>query len=76
MITLDGELALEKSQSTASLRSDQKSFGYLQIIRNWIQLSPLTFKFRHVSSHHTNHVLYDNLDWWGKMNNKMDDKAN
>ena len=74
-IALDGELALEQSQSTTPLSANQKSFDYLQIIWNWIRPSPLTFTFRHVSGHQTDHVLYDNLDWWGKMNNKMDDKA-
>ena len=74
-ISLDSKLALEQSQSTAPLSSDQKSFDYLQIIWNWIQLYPLTFKFRHVIGHQTDHILYNNLDWWGTMNNKMDERA-
>ena len=74
-IALDSELALEQSQSTVPLSADQKSFDCLQIIQNWIRLSPLNFKFRHVSGHQTDHLFYDNLDWRGKMNNKMNAKA-
>ena len=74
-IALDGESALEQSQSTAPLSADQKSFDYLQVIWRWIRLSPLTFKFRHVSGHQTDHVLYNKLDWWGEMNEKMDFNA-
>lgn len=59
---------MEQRKSTAPMITDQKSFEYLQIIQNWIQLSPLTLKFRHVSSNQTDYALYDNLDWWEKMN--------
>ena len=74
-IALNGESALEQSQSTGPLSADQKSFDYVQVIWRWIRLSPLTFKFRHVSGHQTDHVLYHALDWWGKMNDKMDHNA-
>lgn len=67
-IALDGDSALEKSQSTSPMSSNQ-------VIWNWIRLSPLTFIFQHVSGHQTDHVIYTNLDWWGKMNDKMDEKT-
>ena len=47
-ITLDGKSALEQSISTPPLSSDQKSFDYLQIIQNLIQLSAFKFKVQHV----------------------------
>ena len=75
MIALDGELALEQSQSTAPFSADQKSFDYLQVIRQRIRLYPLTFKFRQVSGHKTDQIVYDKLDWWGKTNDKMDSNA-
>ena len=28
-----------------------------------------------ISGHQTDHALYNNLDWWGKMNEKMDEKT-
>ena len=67
-VTIALESTMEQRKSTAPMITDQKSFEYLQIIQNWIQLSPLTLKFRHVSSNQTDYALYDNLDWWEKMN--------
>ena len=44
-IALDGELALNQSGGDWSLNVGQLSFDYLQVIRGWINLSPLTFQF-------------------------------
>lgn len=57
------------------LSVDHKSFVFLQIIQNLIQLSPLKFNFFHVSGHQTDHFYYNDLDWWGEMNDKMDKMA-
>ena len=54
------------------LSIDQKCFDYLQVIRAWTKLSPLTFTFRHVKGHQTDHVSYSELDWWGKRNEDVD----
>ena len=66
---------MDQNESTVPLSLYQKSFDYLQVIRNWTQLSPLKFKFYYISSHDSDHVQYDDLDWWEKMNDKMDKKA-
>ena len=44
-IALDGQTATEETGGDWLLRLDQKCFVYLQIIRVWIKLSPLTFTF-------------------------------
>ena len=54
------------------LSIDQKCFDYLQIIRAWIKLSPLTITFRHVKGHQTDFVAYSELDWSGQRNEDVD----
>ena len=57
------------------LSIDQSCFDYLQVIRGWIKLSPLTITFRHIKGHQTDHVSYDELDWWGKCNGDVDGRV-
>ena len=54
------------------LSLDQEYFDYLQIIRAWIKLSPMSFTFRHVKGHQTDLVAYNQLDWWGQRNKDVD----
>ena len=44
-ITIDGKTAMDDSRSDWPLSIDQKYFDYLQVIRAWTKLSPLTFTF-------------------------------
>ena len=44
-IALDGKTAMEEASGDWPFSIDQKYFDYLQIIRAWIKLSPLTFTF-------------------------------
>ena len=62
-IALDGLTAIQQAGGDWPLSLDQECFDYLQIIRVWIKLSPLSFIFRHVKEHQTNLVAYDQLDW-------------
>ena len=62
-IVLDGDSALIQSDGDWPLSVDQPSFDYLQVIRSWMQLSPLKFSFHYVKGHQTDHVRYDQLDW-------------
>ena len=62
-IALDGKTAMQQSEGDWPLSLDQQFFDYLQVIRDWIKLSPLTFSFKHVKGHQTDHVAYDQLDW-------------
>ena len=75
IITLDGDSALIQSGGDWHLSVDQPSFDYLQVIRAWIKLSPLKFSFRYIRGHQTDHVRYDQLDWWGKRNEDVDQAA-
>ena len=72
---LDGLTAMEEAGGDWPLSFDQKCFNYLQIIRAWIKLSPVTFTFRHVKGHQTNKVAYNQLDWWGRRNKDVDKEA-
>ena len=74
-IALDGDSALIQSGGDWPLSVDQPSFDYLQVIRSWIKLSPLKFSFHYVKGHQTDHVRYDQLDWWGKRNEDVDQAA-
>ena len=67
-IALDDKTAMEESRGDWPLSMDHKCFDYLQVIRTWIKLSPITFTFRHVKGHQTDKVSYNQLDWWGKRN--------
>jgi len=71
-IALDRETAMKESGGDWPLSIDQKFFDYLQVIQAWTKLSPLTFTFRHVKGHQTDHVSYNELDWWGKCNKDVD----
>ena len=71
-IALDGKTAMDKSRGDWPLSIDQKCFDYLQVIRAWIKLSPLTFTFIHVKGDQTDKVAYNQLDWWGKCNKDID----
>ena len=66
---------MEESSSDWPLSIDQKCFDYLQIIRAWIKLSPLTFTFQHFKGHQTKEVAYKQLDWWGQRNEDIDEMA-
>ena len=72
---LNGQKAMDQCAGDWPLSIDQPCFDYLQVIRAWIKLSPLTITFRHVKGHQTDHVSYKDLDWWGKRNEDMDEKA-
>ena len=74
-IALDGKTAIEESSVDWPLSIDQKCFDYLQIIRAWIKLSPLTFTFRQVKEHQTKEVAYKQLDWWGQRNKDVEGMA-
>ena len=71
-LALDGLTAMEECAGDWPLSINQKCFDYLQIIRAWIKLSPLTITFRHVKGHQTDFVSYEELDWWGKCNEDVD----
>ena len=64
-IVLDGKTAMDESRGYWPLSIDQKYSDYLQVIRAWTNLSPLTFTFRHVKRHQTDKVAYNQLHWWG-----------
>ena len=66
---------MEESSGDWPLSINQNCFDYLQIIRAWIKLSPLTFTFRHVKGHQTYKVAYNQLDWWGQQNEDVDEMA-
>ena len=72
---LDGKTAMEERRGNWPLSIDQKCFDYLQIIRAWIKLSPLTIHFRHVKGHQTKKIPYHLLDWWGKRNEDVNGAA-
>ena len=74
-IALDGKTAMQQSEGDWPLSLDQQCFDYLQVIRAWIKLSPLTFAFQHVKGHQTDHVAYHQLDWWGQRNEDCDREA-
>ena len=74
-IALDGDSALIQSGGDWPLSVDQPSFDYLQVIRSWIKLSSLKFSFHYVKGCQTDHVRYDQLDWWGKRNENVDQAA-
>ena len=74
-IALDGLTAMQQASGDWPLSLDQECFDYLQIIRAWIKLSPLTFTFRHVKGHQTKEIAYDQLDWWGQRNEDVDKMA-
>ena len=74
-IALDGKTAMDESRGDWPLSINQKCFDYLQVIRAWIKLSPLTFHFRHVKGHQTDKVEYNQLDWWRKRNKDVDRMA-
>ena len=59
---LDGKTAMEESRGDWPLSIDQKCFDYLQVIQEWIKLSPLTIKFRHVKGHQMKEIPYHQLD--------------
>ena len=63
---------MEESRGDWPLSIDQKCFDYLQVIRAWIMLSPLTIHFRHVKGHQKKLIPYHLLDWWGKRNEDVD----
>ena len=54
---------------------DQLSFDYLQVIRGWIKLSPLKLNLCLGKGHQTNFLRYDQLDWWAKRNEDVDQAA-
>ena len=58
-IALDGKKAMKEASGDWPLSIDQKWFDYLQIIRAWIKLSPLTFMVRHVKGRQTKEVDYN-----------------
>lgn len=74
-IVLDGKTATDKNRGDWPLSINHKCFDYLQVIRAWIKLSPLTFTFRHVKGYQSNKVAYNQLDWWGKRNKDVDEMA-
>ena len=74
-IALDGDSALVQSGGDWPLSVAQADFDYLQVIRAWIKLSPLKFSFYYVKGHQTDHVRYDQLDWWGQRNEDVDASA-
>ena len=74
-LALDGLTAMEECAGDWPLSIDQKCFDYLQVIWAWIKLSPLTITFRHVKGHQTDFVSYEELDWWGKRNEDVDEYA-
>ena len=72
---LDGKTAMEESRGDWPLSIDQKCFDYLQVIRKWIKLSPLTITFWHVKGHQMKELEYHQLDWWGQRNEDVDGAA-
>ena len=64
-IALDGESELIQNGGDWPLSVDQPSFDYLQVIRSWIKLSP----------YQTDFLRYDQLDWWAKRNEDVDQAA-
>ena len=74
-IALDSDSALIQSSGDWPLSVDQVDFDYLQVIRAWIKLSPLKFSFYYVKGHQTDHVRYNQLDWWGQRNKDIDEAA-
>jgi len=75
IIALDGLTAMQQSEGDWPLSLDQQCFDYLQVIRAWIKLSPLTFSFQHVKGYQTDHVAYNQLDWWEQRNKDCDKEA-
>lgn len=74
-IALNGDSALIQSGGDWPLSVAQADFDYLQVIRAWIELSPLKFNFCYVKGHQTDHIRYDQLDWWGQRNEDVDTSA-
>ena len=74
-IALDSLTAMQQAGGDWPLILDQECFDYLQIIRAWIKLSPLSFIFQHVKGHKTDLVAYNQLDWWGQRNDDVDGMA-
>ena len=72
---LDGESTLNQSYGDWPLSVYRSSFDYLQVICGWIKFSPLKFQFCHVKGHQTNSLRYDQLDWWAKCNEDIDQSA-
>ena len=75
-ITLDGRTTMKESSGDWPFSIDQKCCYYLQIIRMWIKLSPLTVTFQHVKRHHTKEKAYNHLDWFGQRNKYIDGMVN
>ena len=72
----DGESALIQSGGDWPLSVDQPSFDYLQVIHSRIKLSQLKFNFRHEKGHQTDFLRYDQLDWWAKRDEDIDQATN
>ena len=58
-IALDGLTAMQQAGGDWPLSLNQECFDYLQKIRAWIKLSPLSFIFRHVKGHQTDLIAYN-----------------
>ena len=71
-IALDGLTVMQQAGGDWPLILDQECFDYLQIIRAWIKLSPLSFTFRHVKGHQTDLVAYSQLNWRDQRNEDLD----
>ena len=59
IIAVDGLTVMQQAGGDWPLSLDQECFDYLQIIRAWIKLSPLTFTVQQVKGHQTDLVAYN-----------------
>ena len=73
-IALDGESALNQSKGNWPLSISQSCFDMLQDIRTRIDLHPIKIKWKYVERHQDD-SKYVALDWWIRMNTKMDTLA-
>ena len=74
MIALDGESILTQSKGNWPLTISQPCFDMLQDIRARIDLLPIKITWKLVEGHQDENK-YVALDWWARMNIKMDTLA-
>ena len=70
-IALDGDTALKQAQGSWPLVISQKSFDYVNVIRNMITALPISVHFRWVQGHQAGFFL----DWWALRNHQVDGMA-
>ena len=75
-IALDGMSAMEQCGGNWPLSIDQPCFDILQDIRGRLKALPIEVHFRWVEGHQGEKgYVYQRLDWWAQMNERMDKAA-